>query len=36
VQTIELLNERDVIVLKVLKKIMNKNRLAERHTIPVA
>ena len=36
VQTIEQLNERDGIVLKVLKKIMNKNRLAERHTIGVA
>jgi hypothetical protein len=36
VQTIEQLNERDVIVLKVLKKIMNKNWLAERHTIRVA
>ena len=33
VQTIEQLYERDVIVLKVLKKIMNKNRLAERHAI---
>jgi hypothetical protein len=36
VQTTEQLNQRDVIVLKVLKKIMNKNRLAERHTIGVA
>jgi hypothetical protein len=35
VQTIEQLNERDVIVLKVLKKIMNKNRLAKRHKIRV-
>jgi hypothetical protein len=36
VQTIEQLNERDVIVLKVLKKIMHNNRLAERHAIRVA
>ena len=36
VQTIEQLNERDVIVLKVLTKIMNKNRLAKRHKIRVA
>jgi hypothetical protein len=36
VQTIEQLNERDGIVLKVLKKIMHNNRLAERHAIRVA
>ena len=36
VQTIEQRNERDMIVLKLLKKLMNKNRLAERHAIRVA